>query len=154
MLLLLILALAGLPGALAQAPAAPVHRTRFKEPDPLDFSDHAGFVQIFDGQTLAGWDGDPSIWHVADGAIVGVSTPAKPVRNSYLSYHGAVALDFDLKLEIKTVGRGGSGIQYRSQVGLPWTKPPVPGAPPLNLAWMMTGPQADFWPPLAYSGQF
>ncbi|HVW20411.1 MAG TPA: DUF1080 domain-containing protein [Opitutaceae bacterium] len=157
LLALLALAAALASGARGQAPAAApaAHRpTRFREPDPMDFSDHAGFVRIFDGRTLAGWDGDPSVWHVEDGAIVGVSTREKPVRNSYLSYHGTTALDFDLKLEIKTVGPGGSGIQYRSQVGLPWTKPPVPGAPAPNLAWMMTGPQADFWPPRVYSGQF
>ena len=31
--------------------------------------------------------------------------------------------DFDLKLEIKCEIAGGSGIQYRSQTGLPWNKP-------------------------------
>src|SRR5271163_3835970 len=43
----------------------------FREPDPLAFDDHAGYVQIFDGVSLKGWDGDPTIWHVEDGAIVG-----------------------------------------------------------------------------------
>jgi hypothetical protein len=127
---------------------------RFKLPAPLDFDDHAGFTQIFDGATLRQWDGDPAIWHVADGAIVGVSTKEKPVRNSYISYHGTAARDFDLKLELKVLGPGGSGIQYRSAVNVPWRQKLNPGQPPRNLAWMMTGPQADFWPIRPYSGQF
>ena len=127
---------------------------RFKLPTPLDFGDHAGFTQIFDGTTFRDWDGDPNVWHVADGAIVGVSTKEKPVRNSYISYHGTEARDFDLKLELKVVGPGGSGIQYRSAVGVPWRQKPAPGAAPPNLRWMMTGPQADFWPIRPYSGQF
>ena len=135
---------------------APSH---FHEPDPIAFDEHAGFTQMFDGATLAGWNGDPAIWHVENGAIVGESTKDKPVRNAYISWHGKVTRDFDLKLEIKVENGGGSGIQYRSQVGKPWTHNFPAGQNALNLAWMMTGPQADYWYPVnpksaAYSGQF
>ena len=48
--------------------------------------DSAGFVSIFDGKTLTGWEGDTAVWHVEDGAIVGqitaTSTPLK--ANSFL----------------------------------------------------------------------
>lgn len=130
----------------------------FREPDPLDFNDHTGFTQIFDGATLKDWDGDPSIWQVENGAIVGESTKERPVGNSYISYRGIIAKDLDLKLEIKVENGGGSGIQYRSQTGLPWRRARL-GDPPLNLNWMMTGPQADFWFPVnpqvfVYNGQF
>ena len=33
----------------------------FYEPEPLDFDDHEGYVQIFDGVSLKSWDGDPNI---------------------------------------------------------------------------------------------
>jgi hypothetical protein len=33
----------------------------------------AGMVSIFDGTTLKGWDGDPKIWSVKDGAIDGLT---------------------------------------------------------------------------------
>ena len=51
-----------------------------------------------------------------------------------------------------------SGIQYRSKTGLPWLRP-IPAnvtanVGPVNLNWMMTGPQADFWPSRVYTGQF
>ena len=37
--------------------------------------DATGFVSIFDGKTLDGWDGDPTFWRAEDGEIIGQSTP-------------------------------------------------------------------------------
>src|SRR4051794_34341110 len=63
----------------AQQPAAsPSAGSRFIQPDPIDFDDHEGWTQIFDGKTLNGWDGPSEVWHVEDGAIVGVSSDAHP----------------------------------------------------------------------------
>lgn len=137
----------------------------FQEPDPIDFDDHTGFVQIFDGQTLKHWDGNPEIWRVKDGAIVGISTVEKPSGNTFIVYHGTDAKDFDLKLEIKVENGGGSGVQYRSHTGMPppggtgWRgRPGGPLAPPATAQWTLAGPQADFWYPVnpiasTYTGQ-
>jgi len=142
----------------APQPGTPPARSQFHEPSPMDFNDHTGFTQIFDGQSLADWEGDPAFWRVENGAIVGESSKDNVVYNAYIWRKDLVAKDFDLKLEIKCEIAGGSGIQYRSQTGLPWTKPLHPGEK-RNLDWMMTGPQADFWFPVnplhaSYSGQF
>src|SRR5437762_11953056 len=94
----------------------------FTEPSPLDFTDHDGYVPLFDGVTLKGWDGHPKFWRVEGGAIVGESTPANPSGNSYLVYRNLEAKDFTLKFEIKIDGDGGSGFQYRSMTGLPWLR--------------------------------
>ena len=51
---------------------------QFTEPSPLDLNDHEGYVSMFDGKTLDGWDGNPRFWRVEDGAIVGESTPERP----------------------------------------------------------------------------
>jgi len=130
----------------------------FTEPSPLDFDDHQGYVPLFDGKSLKGWDGNPKFWRVENGAIVGESTLANPSGNSYIVYRDLVAKDFTLKFEIKIEGDGGSGIQYRSKTGLPWlAKIPASvtaNVGPVNLRWMMTGPQADFWPSEVYTGQF
>lgn len=131
----------------------------FYEPEPLDFNDHAGYEQIFDGASLKNWDGDPAVWSVQDGAIVGQSTKEKPVGNSYIVFRGFEARDFDLKLEVKVEDGGGTGIQYRSKTGLPWRHPLRPGMDAPKLDWMMTGPQADFWYPVnvpaqEWTGQF
>ena len=77
---------------------------QFTEPSPLDFNDHEGYVSIFDGRTLDGWDGNPKFWRVEDGAIVGESTPERPSGNSYIAYRRMEAKDFTLKFEIKVEG--------------------------------------------------
>ena len=130
----------------------------FTEPEPMDFNDHTGYVPLFDGVSLKGWDGNPKFWRAEGGAIVGESTPQNPSGNSYLVCRNVEAKDFTLKFEIKVEGDGGSGLQYRSKTGIPWLSP-IPanvtanvGA--VNLNWMMTGPQADFWPSRVYTGQF
>jgi hypothetical protein len=133
-------------------------RMVFTEPAPLDFNDHRGYVSLFDGVSLKGWDGNPKFWRVEDGSIVGESTPTNPSGNSYIVYRDLVAKDFTLKFEIKVEGDGGSGLQYRSVTGRPWLANISPAVEanvgPVNLAWMMTGPQADFWPSRVYTGQF
>jgi hypothetical protein len=151
------------PAPTSQAPATRDGRGGggvfvFTEPSPMDFTDHQGYLPLFDGKSLKGWDGNPKFWRVENGAIVGESTPANPSGNSYIVYRDLVAKDFTLKFEIKIEGTGGSGIQYRSKTGLPWLAN-IPAnvtanVGPVNLEWMMTGPQADFWPSEVYTGQF
>ena len=127
----------------------------FTQPAPIDFSDHEGYVSLFNGKDLENWDGNPKFWRVEDGAIVGESTPANPSGNSYIVYRGMKAKDFTLKFEIKIEGNGGSGMQYRSKTGVPWLSKIPANLGPVNLNWMMTGPQADFWPSeLYWTGQF
>jgi hypothetical protein len=130
----------------------------FTEPEPMDFNDHRGYTALFDGVSLKGWDGNPKFWRVEGGAIVGESTPENPSGNTYIAYRDVVAKDFTLKFEIKIEGDGGSGLQYRSKTGIPWSRPIPPNVTanvgPVNLNWMMTGPQADFWPSRIYTGQF
>jgi len=129
---------------------------RFHEPLPYDINEHTGYTQIFDG-TMKDWDGDPTIWRVEDGVMVGETTVEKPRGNSYISYHGKETKDFDLKLQMKIEKGGGGGIQYRSKPGIPWIRrQDADGAP---TKWLMTGPQADFWYPVrpnvaVYTGQW
>lgn len=90
-----------------------------------------GFVRIFDGKTLDGWDGDPVYWSVKDGSIVGTITPETLVeRNTFLIWRGGTTGDFELKLEYKISAEGNSGINYRSFE--------VPGVP-----WALKGYQSD-----------
>jgi hypothetical protein len=124
----------------------------------MDFNDHRGYVSLFDGVSLKGWDGNPKFWRANGGSIVGQSTPQNPSGNTYIAYRDVTAKDFTLKFEMKIEGDGGSGLQYRSKTGIPWSRP-IPAnvtanVGPVNLNWMMTGPQADFWPSRVYTGQF
>jgi hypothetical protein len=99
-----------------------------------------GFEAIFDGRSLAGWEGDPTYWSVSDGALVGVITPATVVeRNTFIIWRGGEVADFDLRLEYRISNSGNSGINYRSIE--------VPGLP---LA--MRGYQADIHGGDRYTG--
>jgi hypothetical protein len=125
----------------------------FSQPEPMNFQDHIGYVSLFDGASLKGWDGNPKIWRIEGGAIVGESTPTNPSGNSYIVNKTVEAHDFTLKFEIKVEGSGGSGLRYRSKTGIPWRRPIAANLQPVNLNWMQTGPQADFWPSQIYTGQ-
>src|SRR6202043_1546493 len=92
----------------------------FTQPEALNFAGHDGYIPLFDGVSLKGWDGNPKFWRAEGGTIVGESTPQNPSGNSYLVYRGMEAKDFTLKFEMKVEGSGGSGFQYRSKTGLPW----------------------------------
>lgn len=73
-----------------------------------------GFVSIFDGKTLDGWEGDAKFWSVQDGAITGqTSKENQPAHNTFIFWKNEVG-DFELHCKCRQVG-GNSGIQYRSK---------------------------------------
>lgn len=74
-----------------------------------------GFVQIFDGKTLNGWEGDPTYWRVENGNLVGEITPTTLLKtNSFIIWRGGRPADFELTLDFKITKAGNSGINYRS----------------------------------------
>ena len=91
--------------------------TENKNAEAQNSTDSAGFVSIFDGSTLNGWEGDTAVWHVENGAIVGevtaVSTPLK--ANTFLIWKDGKPGDFELTAEYEISPEGNSGIQYRSE---------------------------------------
>jgi outer membrane protein assembly factor BamB len=105
----------------------------------------AAAQRIFDGATLAGWDGDATFWRVERGAIVGETSADKPLKeNTFLIWRGGTTRDFDLTLEYRMDTRnpaGNSGVQIRSAL--------VPDAG----RWVMKGYQADIDAADLYTGQ-
>ena len=102
------------------------------------------FIAIFDGKTLTNWDGDPTFWRVANGTIVGESTPEKRVaQNTFLIWRGGTPADFELKIEYRISGgaNANSGVQYRSSEVERAGK------------WVLKGYQADIDGANRYSGQ-
>jgi len=74
-----------------------------------------GFVSMFNGKDLAGWEGKPGWWCVEQGAITAQSTKQKPCKKcNYLMWRGGQPADFVLRLSYRIVG-GNSGIQFRSR---------------------------------------
>lgn len=87
----------------------------------LSAQESNAWKSLFDGETLAGWDGDPKFWKVQDGAITGTTTLENPTKgNTFIIYtgenenHEPVEFgDFELKLMFRIAAHN-SGIQYRS----------------------------------------
>jgi hypothetical protein len=73
----------------------------------------SGFVDLFNGRDLTGFDGDRKFWSVADGAIVGQTSPTNTTKGTYLFVDGVRAVDFELHVDFQ-LPSGNSGIQYRS----------------------------------------
>ena len=97
----------------------------------------AGFVPIFNGKDLGGWEGEGGFWSVQDGAITGISTPEKPVKGcTYLMCRGGKVADFELRFSFR-IPAGNSGVQFRSR----------------ELGnWDVAGYQADFDAPNQWTG--
>ena len=111
-------------------------RTSDQPPPPLPPADAEGWIPLFNGKDLEGWDGDPEVWRVENGDISGKA--GKISRNTFL-IHGRKFSDFVLEAKVKLVKAGpfpNSGIQYRSLVADP-------------KQWIVHGYQADigdkFW---------
>ncbi len=84
--------------------------------------DEAGFVSIFNGKDLTGWDGDPKLWSVKDGSIVGQTTADNPLKtNTFLIWRAGTPGDFVLRFSYR-IENHNSGMQYRSHEieGVPW----------------------------------
>lgn len=82
------------------------------------YNDHTGFIQLFDGKTLNGWDGEAGKWDVQGGAIHRHQTLTPKNFVDFGQYHihyNEVFADFDLKVEFK-ITTGNAGIQYRSRL--------------------------------------
>ena len=73
-----------------------------------------GWVELFDGSTLVGWEQRNGTAHyrIEDGAIVGKTTDGSP--NSFLCTTGKYG-DFEIEFEVKCDPRLNSGMQIRSK---------------------------------------
>ena len=105
-----------------------------------------GFVSLFNGRDLTGWEGNPAIWRVENGVIVGQTAdegPAHLTYNQFLIWKGGEADDFVLRFDIKCSTSGNSGMQFRSAMNPDASKP-----------YSVQGYQADFDGAHAHSGIF
>ena len=105
----------------------------------------AGFETLFNGKNLEGWDGNPNLWSVKDGAITGQTTAENPAKgNTFLIWTNGTVGNFELRCSFKLVpgddkNFANSGVQYRSKV-----------LDPTN--WVVGGYQADMEAGPNYTG--
>lgn len=88
-------------------------------PSPKTEVDADGFTTLFNGNNLAGWEGDPEFWTVRDGAITAMTAEEgiERRRNTCLVWKEPVS-DFELRLSFKledviTAKPANSGVLYR-----------------------------------------
>lgn len=101
----------------------------------------AGWRSLFNGKNLDGWSGDPRLWRVENGVIVGETDDVekKITENSFLIWNGGEPGDFELEFQARVSGENNSGVQYRSTI--------------LDSAkWVVGGYQMDLHPKPAYLG--
>jgi len=73
------------------------------------------FAPLFDGSSLAGWEGNLDSFRIEDGAIVGGSLKAPIPRNEFLCTKESFD-DFELRLKFKVLGKGvNAGVQIRTE---------------------------------------
>ncbi|MCA9214060.1 MAG: DUF1080 domain-containing protein [Planctomycetales bacterium] len=72
-------------------------------------------VALFDGKTLAGWEGNEKSFRVSDGAIVAGTLKERIPQNEFLCTKKQYE-DFELRLKVKVLGDGvNAGIQVRTK---------------------------------------
>jgi len=81
-----------------------------------ELSGSGGFVPLFDGKTLKGWNVVPAEtaadWSTRQGTIVGVGSAN---RLSYLVWQDDKLTDFELILRYRLLTNGNSGVEIRAQ---------------------------------------
>jgi hypothetical protein len=77
------------------------------EPKPPD-----GFVAIFNGKNLDGWDGSPTYWNVEDGCLTGRADGTLK-HNRFITWRAGTVKNFELRALVKVTPAGNSGLQYR-----------------------------------------
>jgi putative membrane-bound dehydrogenase-like protein len=91
----------------------PTHAACSAEPPPKP----GKTVPLFDGATLAGWEGDATIWRVQEGSLTGGSLTQTVKQNEFLATTRDYT-NFIVRFKIKLIGTNGfinSGFQIRSQ---------------------------------------
>src|SRR6187401_3560476 len=79
------------------------------------FAQEPGFTALFDGKSLAGWEGAEKVFRVEEGAIVAGSKTERIAHNEFLASKEEFG-DFELRLKAKLTGQGqNAGVQFRSQ---------------------------------------
>jgi putative heme-binding domain-containing protein len=95
---------------------------------------------LFNGKDLTGWSGDPRLWRVEEGVLIGETntTDKKIGANSFLIWQGGEPANFEIEYKARVVGNN-SGVQYRSKV--------------FDAAkWVVGGYQMDLHPNAPYLG--
>ncbi len=88
--------------------------TAFAEPP----ADKDGFISLFNGRDLSGWEYNPHVWSVVDGVITARAPVDSPQTVHYMAWAGGEVSDFELRLKVRTIADANSGVPLRAR----WTQ--------------------------------
>src|SRR5580765_2222667 len=101
----------------------PTNSPGLGQPMELPKPDADGFIAMFNGQDLTGWDALPNFWSVKDGAIdcVETSEPGGNIQSDLIwmdsQQHPEKYANFELRVKFRWISHSGnSGVQFRSVV--------------------------------------
>ncbi len=78
---------------------------------------HGEFVSMFSDNSLAGWEGDTTIWRMENDVLIGeIKADGEPLKNNtFLIWQSGQPGDFELKASFRVSASGNSGVNYRSE---------------------------------------
>ncbi len=88
------------------------------------FAAETGFVNLFNGRDMSGWEGDLKVWSVKNGAIQG-STDIKKPKDVYLIWRGGFVDNFELRFSCRILPgsppphpdyQGNIGVKFRGTI--------------------------------------
>src|ERR1043166_8037032 len=105
----------------AVTPPAPAVTNAFSENELVttDFTeppaDAEGFISLFNGRDLTGWNYNPLVWSVSNGAIVARAPIDSRSTVHVMAWAGGEVDDFELRLRVRTTGNCNSGVPLRAR---------------------------------------
>jgi hypothetical protein len=87
--------------------------TTFSPPPP----DNDGFISLFNGRDLSGWNYNPQVWSVTNGVIMARAPIDSRTTVHYMAWAGGEVQDFELRLKVRTTADANSGVPLRARWG-------------------------------------
>jgi RNA polymerase sigma factor (sigma-70 family) len=85
--------------------------TAFVEPP----TDKDGFISLFNGRDLSGWEYNPHVWSVVNGVVTARAPASSPPTVHYMAWAGGEVGDFELRLKVRTIADANSGVPLRAR---------------------------------------
>ena len=86
----------------------------FTQPSPIDFNDHEGYVPLFDGVSLKGWDGNPknqytviarggTFIHIVNGQLMAAMIDDDPSSSNNQSGQFGIEIEATTKVFVRNI---------------------------------------------------
>ena len=103
------------------AGVAPAQTNQFSEdelvmtPYTESAPDADGFISLFNGRDLTGWNYNPQVWSVVNDAILARAPLDSRTTVHYMAWAGGEVADFELRLSVRTTADDNSGVPLRAR---------------------------------------